>query len=132
MSGPLKLLDLTDKWQQADCLFEYANSLPEERRKSHWLALANAIDYHNEPEGEDPDELLDAAMSLLAFRLRDEVVKNDQRGYWLALEEIRREWDIKAGLEGTVWLDKFLAFYAKPIHFIVAALEAQQLAIEKE
>ncbi len=103
------------KWEQAEFLFEYADKLPPKERY-HWLSLANAIDHHN--DGDYADNLLDAAMSHLAFRLRDEVVANQGDIVW------HRATLKICGYMGksSIWFKT----YAQPIHWILASLKAKE------
>ena len=61
----------------------------------------------------------------LAFRLRDEAVEKDCMAYKNALEEVRKAWLITAGSNGTYYLDRFVMYDAKPIHWVIAALIAR-------
>ncbi len=115
------------KWEQAEFLFQYTNQKPyKERSKSHWLALANAINCHNDKD-EDADDLLDAAFSLLAVRLWDEAK------HITVMAPIM----IKVQQEAEVYADVkadyvFWAMRARPIHKILVGVLAALLAKENE
>jgi len=107
------------KWKQANYLFNSANQKPyKERKKDHWYELANAIDSHD-AGSETADHLLDLAMSLLAFRLRDEVgvIGNMHRGIKSVCDKLSPKKDYI----------EWWTYEAQPIHWIIASLIAKEL-----
>ncbi len=72
----------------------------------------------------------------LAFRLRDEVVNNDlknETGWWCEAEyEVFLYLGYPEEEEEDIGLDTWCCMYAEPIHWILAALIAKELAKGKD
>ncbi|KKN26092.1 hypothetical protein LCGC14_0878090 [marine sediment metagenome] len=125
MTVDIKKVLAMPKWEQAEFLFQHTNQKPyEERRKGHWHALADAIDSHD-AGSTTADHLLDMAMSLLAFRLRDEA-KSSETSWELAQDYVYR-----AVHPSTTYLDdrtrlRWFVNETYPIHWTLTAMKAKE------
>lgn len=96
-------------------------NLSEESQKI-WLVAAGIMKIS---EGEKGETILEESLADLAFRLRD---KLDSSRYGLrSLELVKSRVD--SGEEISFWT--WWIFEAQPIHWIIAALIAQELAKDK-